>query len=106
MNLPLHARNLELGFTVFESNEATEFQAALFASGRTFAGDNEEVAQQLASLEMHVTFGGPCLSYMMHTLSVCAGMELTTLSGNTFASEYIGFGVRSHELDSAYLSAN
>ncbi|SPJ26484.1 hypothetical protein [Palleronia abyssalis] len=106
MDLPLHARNLEMGYTLFESFEASEFQKALFSSGRTFAGDNKEMAQELASLQMNVTFGGPCLSYMVHTLSVCAGMELTTLSGNTFASEYIGFGLRSHELDGAYRQAN
>lgn len=106
MDLPLHERSLEMGSTVFESFEARAFQDALFTSGRTFAGDNEEVAQELASLEMHVTYGGPCLSYMVHTLSVCAGMELATLNGNTFASEYIGFGLRSHELDRAYREAN
>lgn len=106
MYLPLHARRLEMGYTIFESYEAREFQEALFASGRTFAGDKEEWALELASLEMQVTFGGPCLPYMVHTLSVCAGMELTTLSGNTFASEYIGFGLRSHELDEAYSQAN
>ncbi|WP_341861149.1 hypothetical protein [Gymnodinialimonas sp. 57CJ19] len=106
MDMTLHARNLEMGFTVFESHRASEFQEALFASGRTFAGDNEEAAQNLASIEMHVTLGGPCLSYMVHTLSVCAGLELTTLGGNTFASEYIGFGLRSRELDDAFRLSN
>lgn len=105
MDLPLHAKDLENGVMVFESYEASKFQKALFASGRTFAGDNVGVAQELASLEMHVATGGPCLSYMEHTLSVCAGLELTTLSGNTFSSEYIGFGLRSRELDEIYRQA-
>jgi hypothetical protein len=87
---------------LYESYLARDLQNALFAAGRTFDGDNPGVAKRLEDFPMYVTFGGPCLSYMIHTLSVCAGLEITTLGGNHFASEYIGFGLRSPELDRRY----
>jgi hypothetical protein len=85
-----------------ESWQASELQSLLFDRGITFIGHNRDVAKKLKSYDMNVTFGGPCLNYLQHTLSVCTSMEISTANGNTFVSDYIGFGLRSPDLDRTY----
>ncbi|OSP55202.1 hypothetical protein [Pseudoruegeria sp. SK021] len=83
----------------FESYSIQAVQDSLFSKGLTFDGDNHPVANFLSDYPMYVTYGGDCMVYMIHTLSVCASIELTTLKGNSFVSDYIGFGMRSNDLD-------
>lgn len=91
---------------IYDGGIARELQTKLNEDGYTFAGENSEAAEYLAGFDMYVTFGGPCLTYLQHTLSVCTSLELTTAEGNTFSSEYIGFGLRSAELDREYRETN
>ncbi|MFS4438929.1 hypothetical protein ACMA5I_12005 [Paracoccaceae bacterium GXU_MW_L88] len=91
---------------LFSGIQAQAIQKALFAEGITFSGKYPEVAQDLDDQDMYLTYGGPCLSYLEHTLSVCTSLEVSTTEGNTFHSEYIGFGLRSRELDKIHREIN